>query len=292
MLAVWSVIFESARQLPDAYIPFYPEQNYLYVVSIFLQGISACFFMCALMKLGEIKESSSKIVLYTSISAIIGIATIHSFIGLPLSLGAWYFVYSPVLVITFAIVLFARKIGNESPTSRKTIVWGGSVLLLLRIWLPAIETFTLTEIVYYIEVIVFPVLAATLALSEFELAHQQVKNLLAEKTQTMQELQFIFDNSMDTILITDNVGLLLSWNEQAEKKLGYTAGQAIGKIHIDELFADNYWHKNAVEKEVFPATMEAADGSNFSVTARMQTVIENNLSRTIYVIQHQGNANA
>lgn len=288
LLAVWAVVVESTRQLPDGFIPFYPEQNSVYVVSILLQASAALLFLFALMRLCEVDDKSYKLAAATFIGAIIGVAAIHSLTGLPTSTGEWYFVYSPVLIITLATVVFAKKIANKSTTSRKSAVYGSALLFLLRFWLPGIESFDLIEIIYYIEVLVFPFLAATLTLSEFELAHQRIKNLLADRTRTIKELQFVFDNSMDTILITDKVGLLLSWNDQAEKKLGYTAEQAIGKIHIDELFADNYWHRNTAEKEVFPATMEAADGSNFPVTARMQTVVEDDLSRTIYVIQHQG----
>lgn len=287
LLAFWSVVVESARQLPDGFIPFYPEQNYLYVASILLQGVSALLFMFALMRLNEIEDKSYKLAVFTFISAVIGVAAIHSLTGLPNSVGMWYFVYSPVLIITLTIVVLAKKIANRLTASRKTAVYGSTLLLLLRLWIPGIESFNLIEIVYYIEVLIFPFLAASLTLSEFERAHQRIQKLLAERTRTMQELQFVFDNSMDTILITDNVGLLLSWNNQAEKTLGYTAEQAVGKIHIDELFADNYWHKNTLEKEIFPATLEAADGSNFPVTTRMQTVNEGDLSRTIYVIQHQ-----
>ncbi|MFK7865609.1 MAG: PAS domain S-box protein [Pseudohongiellaceae bacterium] len=283
--ALWSLAVETARQIPDFFVPFYPEKNSLYLASIVLQSTASLLFVVALIRVRKPSGSFDRNVCLALSGLICGIAIFQVFEGLPTSTFVWFVVYSPVLIISIALIAYSRRFADPSFRSRRILTVGSIVLLLLRFWQPLVENTSLLDIVYYIEVLIYPFLLGMFVLYESEHAQKRIQELLLERTRTIKELQFVFDNSMDTILITNNVGLLLSWNKRAEEKFGYSTEQAVGKIHIDELFADNYWHQNASEKEEFSATMEAVDGAVFPVTARMQTVDDKKLSRTIYVIQ-------
>ena len=160
------------------------------------------------------------------------------------------------------------------------------LLLLARISIPAIESIALIDLIYYIEVLLFPIMLMALNLVDVEKTQKMVSELLTEKTQSEEDLQFILDNSIDIILTANNVGLLISWNKRAQGMFGYSRLQAIGKVHIDELFYDNYWHKNADEFSDFDSTMENIEGVSFPVNVRMKTVSKEGKAYSLYVI-HQ-----
>ena len=140
-------------------------------------------------------------------------------------------------------------------------------------------------LLYYLDVLMFPVLVSALVLAEVENAHFQVSTLLDEKSRSEEDLRFILDNSMDIILTVSNAGLLLSWNKRAELVFGYTEAQTVKKIYIDEIFSGNYWHKSIDHTEEFEAAMERRDGKVFPVKVRIKTVIDNEKTYSIYVIK-------
>ena len=77
-----------------------------------------------------------------------------------------------------------------------------SSLLLLpaRITISAIESIALVDLFYYMDVLLFPITLLTLNLDEIEKTKKRVSELLIEKKQSEEHLQFILDNSIDIIL--------------------------------------------------------------------------------------------
>jgi PAS domain S-box-containing protein len=125
---------------------------------------------------------------------------------------------------------------------------------------------------------------AAIILFEVEFANRQIKTLLDERTRSEQDLQFIVDNSLDVILITDNVGLLQSWSNKAQSIFGYVPDQAVGKIHMDDLFANNYWGRDIGAAECFSSEMENVDGRRFPVEVRMREVNDAGSKYHVFVV--------
>ena len=122
-------------------------------------------------------------------------------------------------------------------------------------------------------------------LNEVEFAHDRVEKLLADELQREKDLRFILDHSLDVILTTDDVGLLRSWNMRAEQQFGYSEQQTVDKIHIDELFLDNYRHENVSDPTEFQSQMKHTSGDSFWVKVRMQTIVQDDKAYSIYVLR-------
>ena len=90
---------------------------------------------------------------------------------------------------------------------------------------------------------------------------------------------------MDIIVAVNSSGLLTTWNKGAEAKFGYTAEQAIGKVHIDDFFVDHYCHKDVEDHKEFDSWMENVDGETIGVRVRLKTIKEGKKSYTIYMLR-------
>ncbi len=148
----------------------------------------------------------------------------------------------------------AVRTGPGLAASKILLGASSAVILAIRLSLPAIDSDVLFGALYYIEYFCFIIMLAAIILFEVEFAY----------------LQFIVDNSLDVILITDNVGLLLSWSSKAQSIFGYVPDQAVGKIHMDDLFANNYWGRDIGQAERFSSEMENVDGLRFPVEVRIR----------------------
>lgn len=142
-------------------------------------------------------------------------------------------------------------------------------------------------LLYYLDVLIFPILVSVLVLAEIESTHSKLSQLLSEKTRSEADLAFILDNSVDIILTVNSAGLLLTWNKRAENVFGYTSEQTIRKVSIDDLFSSNYWHQNVDQEKALDATMERIDGNTFPVSVRIKTVTDDTETHTIYVIKDE-----
>lgn len=280
----WALAAEALRQLPDYFISFNPELNALYIASSLFQFIASLTFLIALKLIkGELNSRDrTQVLSYIVFFAMCAIFQLVN--GLPTANLIWYLTGAPVLVISMTIVWEILKISEKKSASRCILVLSSSALFLARISIPGIGSFDLLFLVYYMEVLLFPIMLLALNLSEVEKTHKQVSQLLTLKTQSEEDIQFILDNSLDITLTTNNVGLLLSWNQRAASLFGYTKSQVLGKVHIDELFFDNYWHKNATGMSDFDSIMENVDGATFAVKVRMKTVHKEGDTYSIYVI--------
>lgn len=124
-----------------------------------------------------------------------------------------------------------------------------------------------------------------LILYEIEYSSRKVKKLLDSRTQSEQDLQFIVDNSLDIILVTDSIGLLRSWSRKAKEVFGYTRDQAIGKIHMNDMFENDFWNENLGAVDEFHARMESVEGRSFMVDVRRRKVSHNNTDYSIFVLR-------
>lgn len=283
-LTSWAAIAEALRQLPDYYLGHYPDSNTLYVVSALIQFLASLIFLIALNLIDGKLSKIDKFEVCGYIAFFAVCITAQLLNGLPTNALLWYAASAPVIVVTAAIVWKIQTIAAKKSASRCLLILSSLSILLTRLWIPAIESFVFIDLIYYIEVLLFPMMLLALNLDEVEKTYRKVSRLLKQKTQSEEDLQFILDNSLDITLISNNVGLLRSWNRRAESMFGYTKTQVLGKLHIDELFFGNYWHKDAVEFSDFDSIMENVEGATFPVKVRMKTVHKDNETYSIYVI--------
>lgn len=283
-LASWAAIAEALRQLPDNYLVLYPESNTLYVVSALVQFIASLTFLLALNLITGELSRRNKLQAFGYIAFFALCMTIQLLNGPPTSTLMWYAAGAPVIVVSIAIVWKILAIAAKNSASRSLLILSSFSILLARIWMPAIDSFDFFDLIYYMEVLLFPIMLLALNLDEVEKTYRKASELLSQKMQSEEDLQFILDNSLDITLIANNVGLLRSWNKRAENLFGYNESQTLGKVHIDELFFDNYWHKNATGFNDFNSVMENIDGATFPVNVRMKTVHKDSEIYSIYVI--------
>ena len=196
-----------------------------------------------------------------------------------------YFYSLPIIFLTALIVWRSWLSSENLSPSRFFLSMTSALLLIVRVASPAIDDGDTYLLVYYIELLLFPVMMAALVLAEVEFAYDRVEKLLAGELQREKDLQFILDHSLDVILTTDEVGLLRSWNMRAEQQFGCSEQQTVGKIHIDELFVDNSRHKNVSDPTEIQSQMEHTNGNSFWVKVRMQTIVQDDQAYSIYVLR-------
>ena len=73
------------------------------------------------------------------------------------------------------------------------------------------------------------------ALREYQ---ERLEELVAERTQKIQEQANIIDQIHDSVITTDLEGVIQSWNGGAERLFGYTAAEAVGR-HIGFVYPEN-----------------------------------------------------
>lgn len=274
-----------ARQLPDALLALSPDSNLNYLASSFLQFLASLVFLIALFRIdGELGRRAKSLLAFL-IAGWLCAAAYLVLIGLPQTVPVWYSVSIPTIAVSLFIFLTLFRVGLRSSTSRILLLISSFALLSLRIGMPASSSMEMVYLVYFLELLLFPVLLTALHLSEVQSTHEKVKALLRRRTQSEANVQFILDHSMDIIVAVDSAGLLTTWNKGAEAKFGYTAEQAIGKVHIDDFFVDNYCHSDVEEYTEFDASMENVDGETIAVRVRIKTITEGGRNYTIYMLR-------
>lgn len=195
-----------------------------------------------------------------------------------------YLYYLPTILLTLVLLWRAIITGPGIAASKFLLVAGSLTILVIRLSLPVVESDDLFGALYYIEYFCFIIILTAIILFEVEFANRQIETLLDERTRSEQDLQFIVDNSLDVILVTDNVGLLQSWSSKAESIFGYMPEQAVGKIHMDDLFAANYWGRDIGHEACFTSEMEDVEGRRFPVEVRMREVNDSGSSYNVFVV--------
>lgn len=286
-IACGAGVLESLRHIPDfLFLSTYLDTTLINLFSALFQFLASLVLLYALArKRAQPRHNTNWTVGILSISALLipGIYLGESFTGLLLK---YYLLALPILATTSLILWNTWQISQQWQPSRILLVVSSILLLAIRGWIPYLDVGDLYYLAYYIELLMFPIMLGALDLSEVENAHQRVRSLLADQSQSRKDLQFILDNSLDVILVTDEAGLLQSWSKTAKQSFGYTYDQVIGKMHIDELFIGFLPHSKTNEASEFQGTMERLDGSTFLVNVRTRTIKRRrNEIFAIYVLQ-------
>lgn len=273
------------RQLPDGFLGLYPDSKLIYLASFSLQFLASMAFLVSVLRInGELSKQEKAVLAF--LVAAWAIAAIYLLVaGMPQSVTVWYFISTPTIVVTLLIFLQLFRVGEKFSSSRILLLFSSFALLILRAWLPVASSLELVYLLYFMELLLFPVLLTGLHLYEVQRTHEKVEALLRRRTQSEANVQFILDYSMDIIVAVNSAGQLTTWNKGAEAKFGFTAEQAVGKLHIDDFFIDNYYHRDVEESREFDAQMENVDGKTFAVRVRVKTIYESDRNYTIYMLR-------
>ncbi len=196
-----------------------------------------------------------------------------------------YLLDAPLLLASGFLVWRTFFTGQTFTPSKLFFIAASSTLLLIRLSLPLLPLDNLYLLLYFIEYICFSMLLIAIILYEIEYSNRKVKELLDSKVQSEQDLQFIVDNSFDIILVADQQGLLRSWSKKAQQVFGYSRDQAIGKIHLDAIFVDNFLKRQLGAVDEFHARMMSIDGKSFMVDVRLKEVSHEDNFYSIFVLR-------
>lgn len=278
-------LIEALRIIPDSLIEVYPDSFSVYSTSFLFQFIASLFLLLTLISMrGEARKKHYW--LFGFLTTLFVISILYQYIvEMPQTTLDWYLHGMPIILVTLLIVHRSWISTRGVSPSRIFLVMTGLALLALRSYMPALDYGEYFLLIYYMELVLFPMMLLGFLLLEVEIANRRVNDLLAEKSQSEKDLQFILDNSLDLTVIASEVGLLQSWSNRGQEIFGYNDEQIIGKVHIDELFADNSWYKQVEKEEEFESQMEHVDGKAFKVRIRMRSVIGKHEPYTIFVIR-------
>ncbi|MFT6093703.1 MAG: PAS domain S-box-containing protein [Pseudohongiellaceae bacterium] len=280
-----AVAIEALMQVPSVMLSLSPGSLPAMLMSFFLQFAASWVLLCAIIRKARKFNTGDKILLRSLLTSyVLGLA--FSLInGFPQSLLNWIPVILPAVFTASAILWKIRYTEISTLPGRVLLVLCAISLVSIRVSSLIVDSTEMVYLLYYLDVLMFPILVSVLAFAEVENTHSRLNQLLSEKTRSEADLAFILDNSVDIILTVTDAGLLLTWNNRAENILGYTHAQTIRKVSIDDLFVGNYWHKNTDREQAFDAVMEHVDGKTFPVSVRMKTVVDDEQTHTIYVIK-------
>lgn len=278
-------LLEISRQIPNSLLAIYPDSLYLVTISVALQFIPSLVMFLAISRLSRLAPKARR--WFAGIAALALLLCLISLLvnGEPESRLTWVIYYIPLTAITAALVFQAWVSQQTVSAGWVLLVVTGLGLLFLRVYVPFLEESLLFYLFYYIENLLFPLLLAALVVLELETTNHTVKQLLEQREQSSQDLQFIVDSSLDVILITDLVGLLKNWNRRAAGIFGYSDGQTIGKLHIDDLFVDNNWKQKILQGEEFQSKVEDIEGNLYDVGVRFAAVTRKDDEHMIFVIR-------
>ncbi|MFT7471347.1 MAG: PAS domain S-box-containing protein [Kiritimatiellia bacterium] len=280
-----AIAIEALRQIPALMQSVNPDSYPGLLLSFFLQFFASWMLLCAIIRKESEFNNDHKTLLGFLLASYLLTSAFTVVNGFPQSIFQWLVITLPGICTALAILWKIRHAEIAALSGKMLLILSGISLVSIRIALLIVDSIDMVYLLYYLDVLIFPILVSALVLAEVENAHSKVSALLKERTRSETGLRFILDNSVDVILTVSNAGLLLSWNKRAENLFGYTSAQTIKKMYIDELFSGNYWHKNVDQEKALSATMERRDGKTFPVKARMKTIIDDSGTHTIYVIR-------
>ncbi len=256
-----------------------------YLLSLVFQFGSTLLFIAALLLIYE-KVTRTYYVLFSLLGVgLIGVLVYQSVnVGLD-TLAYWYISSTPIIALSFILLWRAIKTGTEISGAKIILVVSSLFVFSIRAVLPALDYGEFYLLLYFMEYLSFSMMLVGLVLFELEFSKQQISDLLNERIQSEKDLQFIVDNSLDVILVADHVGLLQSWSAKAREIFGYTQDQAVGKIHMDDLFVSNFWGQGMDEDDEVQAKMESIDGKSFLVDVRVREVSQAGNVYNLFVLR-------
>lgn len=285
LLASIAIVIEALRQIPTLLLSSNPESYPALLLSLFLQFSASLMLLSAIIRKENEFKTNDKILL-GSLLALYILSSVFNFSNEnPQSTLHWLALTLPAIFTVLAILWKIRRTEISALSGKILLILSCISLVAIRVAMIIVDSIDMVYLLYYLDVLIFPMLVSALILAEIENAHSKVSSLLVEITRSETDLRFILDNSVDIILTVSNAGLLLSWNKRAENVFGYTGVQTVKKMYIDELFSGNYCHKNVNQEEAISGFMERIDGKIFPVKARIKTIIDVSGTHTIYVIR-------
>lgn len=285
LLGCVAVGFEASRQIP-AFVLSLNAESFPAVLLMFFFGFAASWMLLwtIIRREKELQRGHKTLLGCLLLAYLIGLA-LTLINGFPQTTRHWIPITLPT-ILTSGFILATIARANISTLSGKIFLLLSALsLVTIRIGQLFVESTEMVFLLYYLDVVIFPIFISTLIFAEVEFTHTQLSSLLSERTRSEADLRFILDNSVDIILRVNGAGLLMTWNKRAENVFGHTENQTVEKIHIDELFPGNYCHKNVDQITVFDGTMEQIDGKIFPVNVRMKTINHDNDVHSIYVIK-------
>lgn len=285
LLASIAVALEALRQVPALVLSLNPESFPAVLLTFLLQFAASWILLWAIIRKQSQLTQRHKLLLGSLLAIYftgLGFTVLN---GFPQSTAHWLAVTLPAVFTAAAILVNAVYTKINVLSGRALIIVSAVALFSIRAAQLTVETTEMVYLLYYLDVVSFPILVSAIVLAEIESTHSQLTQLLKQKVRSETNLKFILDNAADVILTVNNAGLLLTWNKRAQNVFGYSSSQTIGKLHIDELFPGNYWHKNTEQETAFEGTMEHIDGKIFPVEVRVKTITEGGEEYSIYDIK-------
>jgi PAS domain S-box-containing protein len=293
-IVVVALVVEASRIFPDYFLIGDPDNFYALTVTLALQFAGTTLLLYALL-LANGRTIKRRRITTASLTGIFLASNIYLFlIGSDIALFSVEAYISSIGIIMATILVIGEgwKAATSISASRILFSLAALSLLMIRTMLPSMEADDIYSIVYYLELLAYPIIVIGLMLAEVENTNKRINDLLADKARSEADLKFIVNNTLDIILVSNEVGLLQSWSQKAQEKFGYSENQAIGKIHMDELFVGNHIDQSGEETAEFQNKMESMDGSNFMADIRLQTVVHNKKIYSIYVLRDMSSTKA
>lgn len=280
-----AAIFEALRFAPDFYVTVEFDNLVALGLSVTFQFAGTLLLLYALLVANKASKRRTRFTLGALILIFIS-GTLVAFTQSDYIEPSIYTYAqaSGVILATAFLVWEGWKFASSVSPSRILFSLASMSLLLLRSVIPSIPFDESYLILYYMELIAFAVILMGLLLAGVENTNKRINDLLTDKAQSEEDLNFIVNNTLDVVLVSNEVGLIQSWTQKAAERFGYTAEQAVGKIHMDELFIGNEYASGAMDAAEFQAKMETIDGSEFVVDVRMQTVAHKGKIYSIYIL--------
>lgn len=284
-IACAATAVEVFRQSVDFFTASNRDSFLLYISSDFLQFGSTLILSASLLFIFRNSLGKEFWIFVGLILSFAGTALFQFFIPLPAEAYLNYFYASPLIAATGFLFWRAWFTGSVISPSKIFLLVASGALFLIRIALPGLVLDNFYLLLYYMEYMSFSMMLTALILYEIEYSNRKVKKLLNSKTQSEQDLQFIVDNSLDIILVADDSGVLRSWSTKAQEVFGYAQEQAIGKIHMDGLFENNFFDQQVGAVDEFDARMKSIEGKSFMVDVRLKKVSHNDSDYSIFVLR-------
>ena len=284
-IACYAGLLEIVRYGVDILGLTFPESATWSLMYLVLQFGSTLLFVAALLLVSE-RVTRAYYWIFTALGVGLLVSLIYQQItGEPEGASQLYLSLLPLILLTMLLFWRSLRTGTRFTVGRLFLIIASGAVLVIRLVIPNLTPGPVNDFVYFLEYLSFTVMLVALVLYELEFANDAVETLLAEKTQSEQDLEFIVNNSLDIILVSDAVGLLQSWSTKAKEVFGYSHEQAVGKIHMDDLFASNYWGRDLGTSEEFQSKMETVDGQVFQVDVRMREVVDPSGAYHVFVLR-------
>lgn len=284
-IACAATAVEVCRQTVDFFTASNRESFLLYISSDTLQFGSTLILSASLLFIFRNSLGKELWIFFGLILSFVVMALFQFFVPLSPDIYLNYLYASPLIAATGFLYWRAWFTGSVISPSKIFLLVASGTLFLIRITLPSLVLNNFYLLLYYMEYLSFSMMLTALILYEIEYSNRKVKKLLDSRIQSEQDLQFIVDNSLDIILVADDAGILRSWSAKAQEVFGYVRDQAIGKMHMDEMFENNFYDQEVGAVDEFHARMESIEGKSFMVDVRLKKVSHNDSNYSIFVLR-------